>query len=71
MNRVLLLSSILGVASVGAINTHLKCEPVDGDFYQFSAELLNGTGVVNFDDFRGKVCSDKLYSNIETIIIRL
>jgi len=32
-----------------------ECGDVEGDFYQFSANLLNGSRTVDFEEYRGKV----------------
>jgi len=54
MDRLVLLCTLVGAATVGALRTRVECDEVNGDFYDYSATLLNGTHV-DFSDYRGKV----------------
>ncbi|KAK7072894.1 hypothetical protein SK128_020146 [Halocaridina rubra] len=55
-----LLPFLVGAAtlvtpSLGVITDRQLCGPVTGDFYQFSANTLNGSTPISFEDYRGKV----------------
>ncbi|KAK7072895.1 hypothetical protein SK128_020147 [Halocaridina rubra] len=51
----LLLGATLMTPAFSEIQFRNECGEVQGDFYQFSAKLLNGTETINFSDYQGKV----------------
>ncbi|KAK7072897.1 hypothetical protein SK128_020149 [Halocaridina rubra] len=51
----LLLGASLVATGTSEILFRRACGEANGDFYQFSAQLLNGSTTINFSDYQGKV----------------
>lgn len=62
-----LVPLLLGVALVtpglAEVISRRTCGEVAGDFYQFSAKTLNGSNLIEFEEYRGKVV---LVANVAT-----
>ncbi|KAK4327017.1 hypothetical protein Pmani_002079 [Petrolisthes manimaculis] len=74
MSRLLPLlmvaTTVIG-PSHSVITSRKECGEVTGDLYQFSANTLNGSQTMNFEQFRGKqepgVTSDEIYNGIRYV----
>ncbi|KAB7497713.1 hypothetical protein Anas_06157 [Armadillidium nasatum] len=54
LSRLLLLGTLLGPSLADVEYAKVECTPA-GDIYEYSAGLLDGSGTVSFEDYRGKV----------------
>ncbi|KAL7643845.1 UNVERIFIED_CONTAM: hypothetical protein RMT77_005851 [Armadillidium vulgare] len=54
LSRLLLLGTLLGPILADVEYAKVECTPA-GEIYEYSARLLDGSGTVSFEDYRGKV----------------
>ncbi|KAB7497712.1 hypothetical protein Anas_06156 [Armadillidium nasatum] len=54
LSRLLLLGTLLGTSLADVEYAKVECTPA-GDIYEYSARLLDGSGLVSFEDYRGKL----------------